>query len=189
MSKALIACLFACAFASYASAQVIYLPVQYQFSTGTGDDHYLYGGLDARVHAIANRGQSYGYATNLHRFDGGNSFGQPSPLYDRTKIYTDCIPYQDASRFGWNEADVRNEAYSHAARYFRKADLLAAAIIQPDGTRVVPPAPVMTLITPARYSAATMPAHGAIIIIPKKMLDRPLKEFTSPPAAKVASAE
>src|SRR4051812_10615916 len=96
---------------SAAFGQIIYLPVQSQFRTGTGDATYYYGGTDARVHAMARYGCApYGYANNLHRFDGGNSFGQPSPMYDRTQVFTDCVGLQDASRFGYTAADAENEA-------------------------------------------------------------------------------
>ena len=40
--------------------------------------------------------------------------------------------------FGYTPADARNEAYSNTPTYFRKADLLANAVVTPDGTRVVP---------------------------------------------------
>src|SRR6476620_4735606 len=106
---------------SSAFAQIMYEPIKSQYSVGSGDATYYYGGTDPRVHQWANTpsltGYGYtdrcpfrGYATNLHRFDGGNSFGQPSPLYDRTPVFTDCIPFQDASRFGYTAADAHNEA-------------------------------------------------------------------------------
>src|SRR5438552_803212 len=118
---------------SSAFAQIFYQPVRYQFDTGRGDEKYLYGGTNPMVHAVARHCASYGYATNLHRFDGGNSFGQPSPMYDRTAIYSDCAGTQNAAYFGFNEADARNEAYANAARYFRKADLMASAVPAGDG--------------------------------------------------------
>jgi hypothetical protein len=191
---------------SSAFAQVIYQPVQYQFSTGNGDQTYLYGGTNPQVHQWANTprlsGYGYndvcpfrGYARNLHNFDGGNSFGQPSPMYDRTPIYSDCYGLQQASWFGFNEADARNEAYANAPRYFRKSDLLASAVRQSDGSLVVPAtaphyvAPTAPVSAPvSNYSQVPgMPARGQIIIIPKNLLDRPLKDFESHPD-KVASA-
>jgi len=172
---------------SPALAQVMYLPVRSQFSAG-GEQHYFYGGNDPRVHAMARYNcRPYGYATNLHRFDGGNSFGQTSPLYDRTPVFTDCIPFQDASRFGYTAADAHNEAYANAARYFRKADQLAAAIVTPDGSLVVPPAPVTPIYSRTMIAPSTMPKRGQVIIIPKRLLDRPVKDFEALPK-KVASA-
>jgi hypothetical protein len=176
---------------SAAFGQVLYLPVQSQFRTGRGDATYYYGGTDARVHAAARYTcQPYGYSNNLHRFDGGNSFGQPSPLYDRTQVFTDCIPFQDAAHFGYTAADAENEARANAATYFRKADLLAGAIPMLDGSLVVPPTPTPVYVAPVNvHGASTVPAHGQIIIIPKRLLDRPLKEFTAPTPGKVASAQ
>ena len=179
-----------------AFAQVMFLPVQSQFSTGYGDEKYYYGGTDPRVHMIArNNGcGTYHYSLNLHRFDGGNSFGQPSPLYDRTAIYTDCAPFgQDVSHQGFSPADAQNEANANAARYYRKSDQLAAAIVLPDGSRLVPPTPVMIVPLYGDHStmmSSTLPVRrGQVIIIPKRMLDRPLKDFTNPPVPqKVASA-
>ena len=118
-------------FCSSAFAQVIYYePVRYQYDNGT--EKYLYGGSDPAVHAAAGAyggcaRYHYGGA-NLHRFDGGNSFNQPSPMYPRERVYSDCVGTQDASYFGYTAADARNEAYANSARYFRKADLLAAAV-------------------------------------------------------------
>src|SRR5437868_4002907 len=97
-------------FCSSAFAQVMYEPVRYQY--GSDDDRYCYGGIDPRVHAYAAapyfcRRYNYG-GTNLHRFDGGNTFNQPSPMYPRERVFTDCVPGQDASYFGYTCADARN---------------------------------------------------------------------------------
>src|SRR5688572_20735207 len=95
--------------ASSAFAQVVYEPVRYQYETPQGGT-YFYGGVDPRVHAVAGyeqcRGYSYGGA--LHNFDGGNSFNQPSPMFYRAPVFTDCVPLRDASRFGYTPADARN---------------------------------------------------------------------------------
>jgi hypothetical protein len=155
-----------------AMAQVIYLPVQYQFSTGCGDQHYFYGGVDPRVHATAHQMLRTYYPNNLHNFDGGNSFGQPSVLHDRPAVFSDDMPFQNVARFGYTEADAHNEAYANAARYYRKSDELAAAIPAPDGSLIVPPTPVYITPTAAPRASTTQPSHGQIIIIPKRMLDR-----------------
>ncbi len=182
---------------SSAFAQVIYLPVQSQYHTPSGETYY-YGGADLRVHAMARHHgcPSYGYANNLHRFDGGNSFGQPSPMYNRDAVYSDCAAFgQDVSRLGYSAIDAQNEANANAARYFRKADLLNNAIVLPDGSRIVPPTPPMFVPMQSNYVATSPmlmnPARrGQVIIIPKKLLNRPLKEFTEPkPPQKVAVSE
>ena len=206
MLRSLAVALCSIVISSSAFAQVFYQPVKYQYDAGgPGDAKYYYGGTNPLVHRLASsdgyggRCTFHGYAGNLHRFDGGNSFGQPSPLYDRDAVYTDCVPFQDASRFGYTAADARNEAYANSARYFRKADILAGAVLQPDGTwsvpadssgavYVLPPTPVYRGTT---APAATLPAgalrRGQVIIIPKRMLDRPLKDFVDQKPAKVAA--
>ena len=196
MNRSLAVLLCSIVSSSSAFAQVIYQPVQYQFSTGHGDQTYLYGGTNPYIHSIARRCVPYSYAGNLHNFDGGNSFGQPSPMYDRSEIYSDCVGGTlNARYFGWTEADVRNEAYANAPRYFRKADLLASAVRQSDGSLVVPataphyvaPAAPVSEPVSSNYSRVPgMPARGQIIIIPRNLLDRPLKDFESHPD-KVAS--
>jgi hypothetical protein len=187
-----------------ASAQVIYEPVRYQYETPCGES-YLYGGVDPRVHAVAEYESRYdarcgfhGYATNLHNFDGGNSFGQPSRLYHRPAVFTDNIPFRDASRFGYNQADARNEAYANAPTYFRKVDLLASAIPTATGGWVVPAnAPNIYVTSPLRYDAyrtypstrtTTNPASrpGQVIIIPKRLMDKKVKDVDAKPL-KVAS--
>lgn len=192
MFRALVAFSFCALLSSPAFGQVFYQPVQSQFRTGTGDGYYYYGGTDLRTHIAARSAcPQYGYANNLHHFDGGNSFGQPSPMYDRTPVYTDCMPGRDAARFGYTAADAENEARANAARYFRKADELAAAIRLIDGARIVPPTPVQVYVTPVAAAQSKLPgeaSRGQIIIIPKKYLDRPLKDFIKTPA-KVAAAQ
>jgi hypothetical protein len=194
---------------SSAFAQVFYEPVKSQYDSGSGDAKYYYGGTNPLVHqwattpALSGYGYSdrcpfRGYATNLHRFDGGNSFGQPSPLYDRDAVYTDCIGYQDASRFGYTPADAHNEAYANTPRYFRKADILSAAQLLPDGTWSVPASAsgyYLLRVNPPPYRpttspAVTMPAQrGQILIIPKRLLDRPVKDFVEKKPLKTASAQ
>ena len=188
---------------SAAWAQVVYEPVRYQYETASGEK-YFYGGVDPRTHAVAgydsNRCGFRGYATNLHNFDGGNSFGQPSPMYDRPPVYTDCVPFRDARRFGFTEADARNEAYANAPTYFRKADLLASAVPTETGGWVVPAnapfvyvAPGMNRgvyhVTPTSRATTTSPASrpGQVIIIPKRLMDQKVKDLNEKPL-KVASA-
>jgi hypothetical protein len=201
-----IAAIALCSFllSSSAFAQIFYAPVKYQFDVGTGDQKYLYGGTNPQVHywattpALAGYGWSEqrcpfrGYMRNLHNFDGGNSFGQPSPFFYSPPIYSDCYGVQRASYFGFNAADARNEAYANTPRYFRKADLLASAVPAGDGTLVVPAtAPQVTAAAPAAPTYSTlpgMPPRGQIIIIPKRFLDRPVKDFESKPL-KVAGAQ
>ena len=183
-----------------AMAQVIYEPIRYQYETPRGE-RYFYGGVDPRVHQVAGselcRGYSYG--TNLHNFDGGNSFNQPSPMSYRPVVFTDCVPFRDAYRFGYTPADARNEAYANAPTYFRKADLLESAIPTHTGGWVVPAsapryAPAVTGYGAHRHAgvmrSTTSPASrpGQVIIIPKRLMDKKVKDLDAKPL-KVASAK
>lgn len=173
---------------SSAFGQVFYEPVRYQY--GTENNRYLYGGNNPYIHSAAHAYSKCRatYGMNLHRFDGGNSFGQPSPMYNRERVFSDCTGTWDASWFGYNAADARNDAYANAPTYFRKADLINNAIVMPDGTRVVPNArPDVIMKVPAYITPRRRVGGGQIIIIPKNLLDRPVKDF-EPQPKKVASA-
>ena len=185
---------------SGALAQVIYQPITYQHDAGRYGGTYLYGGANPQTHLHAryDRPCNY-YAGNLHRFDGGNSFGQPSPMYDRTPIYSDCAPFQNLNRLGWTAADAANEARANAPTYFRKIDLLASAVPQPDGSFVVPfYAPTVRVVEDdeddddngATTGPSTHPStkKGAVIIIPKRLLDKRVKDLEAKPL-KVAAAK
>jgi len=208
MLRRIAAALCAVFISAPAFAQVIYEPVQYQYRTGFGDQHYYYGGSNPRVHenaTVAPQCQPlhFGYATNLHRFDGGNSFNQPQPMYYRPAVYTDCIGggLSDASNYGWVPVDARNEAYANAPTYFRKIDLLASAVPGTDGVYHVGPTAPQVYVSPGRgwslypttnpatTGPATMPRRGEVIVIPKRLLDRPLKDFEDKKPLKVASAQ
>ena len=158
--------------AEAAPAAVVYEPVQYQYqnqyAAGPGPTFY-YGGSNpivfdhmARVGceqqgSLGSR-EGAGYYGLLRR-DRWNT-----PPY----VFTDCIPWTNAAIYGFSPADARNEASQNAPRYFRKADLLAAGVVRPDGTLVVAahaqPIPQI-IIKP--YNSATRPAPRPILIIPK----------------------
>ena len=159
-------------------AQVIYEPVRYQFSGC--DQNYCYGGSDASVHARA----AYYACRGTHHvavgaFNDGRAFNEPSPMFPYESVYSDKVMRMDARYFGYTCDDARNEANARVPRYFRKADLLAGAYRAADGSIVVP---AQAVPQPAYgdHLYRTMPAtapKGQIIIIPKRMLDRPLKSF------------
>jgi len=111
--------------ARFASAQIIYEPVRYQY----GDDQkFYYGGSDPAIIAFG--------CSQL------NSQSNDLPL----TIYTDARPYENVAINGCTTNDAKNQAYANTPRYFRMRDLIAAANRLPDGTIVVPaqnqPAPV-----------------------------------------------
>lgn len=158
--------------ASSASAQVIYEPVQYQYGEAM---KYYYGGSNPGMHAYADRvACRNGYPSSMLNSYSSlyNTVGQ---IGERRLVLSDCMPYRNAAVFGYDANDARNEAYANVPRYFRKSDLLAAAIPAGDGTLVVP--------AQARPSAAAMahdlrdakpsdPKPRAILILPKKGLKK-----------------
>ena len=181
-----------------AMAQVVYEPVRYQFQSPRGETYY-YGGTDPRVHMVAGSElcRGFGYATNLHNFDGGNSFNQPSPMHHRPAVYTDCAPFRDATYFGYTPADARNEAYANAPTYFRKADLLESAIPTATGGWVVPANAPQYIVAPRHHgyptvrpmTTAPVTRPGQVIIIPKRLMDKKVKDVGGEKPLKVASAK
>jgi len=170
--------------AAGASAQIVYEPVQSQYFAG--GRAYYYGGSDPRVHYSAAResglsswGRSNGYA-----FHSGNIDTHREVSTEPTRIYTDQVPGQNARFFGYTADDAQNQANANSYSYFRKADLLRTAIRQSDGTWVVPaqpsPARGTIQIILARSIVRPMigdkkaPAPKPVLIIPKRLLDKPL---------------
>lgn len=159
---------------SYAGAQTIYEPVQYQY--GEGDHRYYYGGSDPAVfdtaerRACVDRLGDYDYDTDryTHAYVHRRLIGQ----LDR--VYSDCVPYVNARAYGYLPVDAANDAYANVPRYFRMRDLARAAVVEPDGTRVVPaqarpiPAGRGGSADDADRAAETRPAAKTIIIIPRK---------------------
>ena len=167
--------------ASRAGAQTIYEPVQYQY--GTGDHRYYYGGSDPAVFDLAERQAcldrltDYDYDTDryTHAYVHRRLIGQ----LDR--VYADCVPYLNARVYGYLPVDAANDAYASVPRYFRKSDVVRAAVELPDGSRVVP---AQARPIPAERDgdeaagAATKPT-AKIIIIPKKAKPKSDKQVAS----------
>jgi hypothetical protein len=130
---------------------------------------FYYGGSDPGI-------IRYGYTirpAGPDRID----FKSAEPEY----VYVDALGYQNARPYGFTATDARNEAYANVPTYFRKADLLRAAVPTPGGW-VVPaqaqPIPAdavdddrpMIRLTPATTRGASMPPRP-LFIIPKKALE------------------
>ena len=177
MRRFLAAFLVAGALGPAAFGQIIYENVRYQHTSAAGQTYY-YAGSEPRTFYWAEL-QSELTARDFGRrntigFSGGVGRGD-GLLNPRTPIYTDLVPFSDASRWGFTVDDARNEAVRSAPLYFRKADLLRAAEVQPDGTVVVPSHPRMVVIVDRKRSGdngdgTTRPATsttGRILIIPK----------------------
>ena len=167
--------------ATAASAQVIYTPVQYQFSVG--GRLYYYGGTDPSVHtdfaalsSVPGYGRTDGYA-----FHSGDLDRHREVVTERAPIFTDAMPGQDARQFGFTPQNAANEALANSPTYFRKADVVRMARVQTDGSWVVPSNNV-----PARGSIeirgvgvvnrapAVYTEPKPILIIPKRLLDKKL---------------
>jgi hypothetical protein len=157
--------------ATSASAQVIYAPVQYQYTNGVT---YYYGGSDASMnHYIEHVKCRNGYPSEI---SGGYNhlrctMGQ---IGEQKYVFTDCLMYRNAAVYGYTATDARNEAYANVATYYTKRDLMNAAVPDAAGTLVVPahgrPADSMKMHPKAGNTATTQPSEPkprAIIIIPK----------------------
>jgi hypothetical protein len=155
------------------------MPVQYQYFSG--GRAYYYGGSDPYVHARANAlsGEVGFGRTNGYAFVSANIDTHREVVTERTRAYTDTIPHWNGRIFGYTPDDARNAAHQNADLYFRKSDLRALAIPQSDGTWAVPPQP-----TPGQGTIEIRPYRPAdakpvlqptpILIIPKRLLDKPL---------------
>lgn len=164
-----IAVLVVTLFASQSFAQIIYEPVRYQHGT---DYKYYYGGSDPAVHRWAERElqqRAEGRAT--YGWFSGDDHRYHRELFNPyDAVYSDEIPFTELSRFGYTENDARQEAYANVPLYFRKAEILATAQRDLDGSLVVPAAPqIVAHVYERPQPATTQPAsRGVIIIIPKK---------------------
>ena len=178
MLRFVAAFLLVCALAPAAFGQIIYENVRYQYVTDSGQTYY-YGGQQPRTFHWADRVSEI-EALGYNRFgsgplSGGDSIGD-GRFSPQPPVYSDYVPYANARRWGLTAADARNEAYRSAPLYFRKRDLLRAAVAQPDGSVVVPSHPKLVIIVDrsARQDngndnggATTRPTTGKILIIPK----------------------
>jgi hypothetical protein len=159
-------------------AQVIYEPVQYQYFSG--GRAYYYGGSDRQVHVEANHlSHEAGYGrTQEYAFHGGTIDTHREVVTEPVRVYTDMIPTWNGRIYGYTVNDARNAAYMNSATYFRKADLLKMARVQADGTWVVPSQPVARggTIEIRPYHPVVRPVvePKPILIIPKRLLDKPL---------------
>ena len=160
--------------AASARAQVIYMPVQYQYSNGGMT--YYYGGNDPSMlgyieHVKCRNG--YPSAVTGH---GHNSLRHTlGQIGEPTYVFSDCLKYRNAAVYGYTADDARNEAMAGMPLYFTKRDLLEAAVHAGDGTLVVPASGKAHKMMTHGGSATTRPSATqpsepkprAIIIIPK----------------------
>jgi hypothetical protein len=166
-----------------ASAQIFYEPVTYQYRTG--EQTFYYGGHNPRVFdSVVNDVSRTTYTSVVWA-------GRAVHVVDRLRVYSDVTPFTNLAdssytTYGsWTAADARNEANNNAARYFRKRDLLHAAVRTEEGDIVVPAHARASRIDAGTGrmlgggAAGDLP-KGTILIIPKKLLEPPVKK--DPPA-------
>jgi hypothetical protein len=154
---------------SLAGAQTIYAPVQYQY--GVEQYRYYYGGSDAAVFDRADRTMAIDRLTDIphdsRRYT--DAYVHMNLIGQLDRVYSDVIPSLNARTFGYMQRDAANDAYANVPRYFRKAELVAAAVDLPDGSRVISsqahPVEVPREARSATRSSEIKPR--AIIIIPK----------------------
>ena len=154
--------------ASSASAQVIYEPVRYQYGDAL---KYYYGGNNPAMFDYAERVLCRnGYPNSMLR-NYTNLYNTVGQVGENKIILTDCLPLHNAAAYGFTVNDARNEAYGNVPLYFRKRDLLDAAIPAADGTLVVPAQArprEMGMARDMRSATPTEPKPRAILILPKK---------------------
>lgn len=100
------------------SAQVIYQPVQYQFSDGHAC--FYYGGQNPSVIVRGYNNLRLGQDQS-HIGGGGNFYPLPSA------VYSDQMPMWNAALYGYTPEDAHNDANAAVPTYFRKIDILRAA--------------------------------------------------------------
>ena len=155
-------------------AQVIYESVQYQY----GDQNkFYYGGSDERVFeraAVASDpGAEWG---RVHGFDfaSGDVWVHREVCDQPVRVYSDALPTQNASLYGFTATDAANVANASVPRYFRKADVLAAAsggagVLIVPARAIFPVAPTIA----SSHPPTTQPA----VILPPMIFQAP-----APPA-------
>jgi hypothetical protein len=152
------------------SAATVYEPVQFQYQAQArkGVVTYYYGGSNPAVAEHVERSACLQWGPNTTP-PGFIAVAPHTP-----RVYSDCAHYMNSSIYGYTPTDARNDAYNNVPRYFRMADLHRAGYVASDGTHVVPAqARPVTTDEVRTDSAATQPATQPILIIPKKMLEKP----------------
>ena len=159
---------------SSGSAQVLYEPVQYQYHFASSS--FYYGGTEARVFryaAAAIQARDYSsVARTIHAVCRGYVYSGAGALGNGFEnVHTGYRSF--------TANDARNEAYASLPRYFRKRDLLAAAIPVEDGTWIVPaqlkPRMEIRVVRPFAVDAAPVVPKGTILILPRKFFEKKVK--------------
>ncbi|MGH7179908.1 MAG: hypothetical protein ACREJC_21205 [Tepidisphaeraceae bacterium] len=170
---ALLACLVC---AASARAQIVYEPVQYQYGP---QQSYYYGGSNPEVFRYAEAtqdgagrwGRVHGWA-----FASGDYQTHREVATEPIRVYADALGFQNGTLFGYTANDARNEAYANVPTYFRKRDLVAAAVPSRSGGWVVPAQaqPVSRAYAPRDANPSGALRGKPVMIIPKRLLDQKL---------------
>lgn len=160
---------------SSASGQVFYEPVRYQYQYA-GQTFY-YGGHDPRM---------MDFAASEIRSTTYTSVARSEPVVKRAAVYSDGRGFANQADHsytgyaGMTASDARNEAYHNVPRYFRKADLLRAAVVTEEGTLLIPahtqPTMEIKVVRSFGVKAGEVTPKGTILVIPKKWLEKPVKK-------------
>lgn len=201
MFRTVLAALALMILGSAASAAIVYEPVQYQYRDPVTGRAFYYGGSNPAVFEWGRWYQQFHNLgldpsrANFTRDDHGWRFmydivheEQFRTLHDVT--YTDLLPPGvNARLYRFRQEDAQNEAYANVPLYYRKSDLLASAYRGPDGHVIVPAqAPLAGTIDihPYNHATAQSSAHVSpqpILIIPKRLLNKPLNSKAAPVAS------
>jgi len=200
MLRSVVALVLLVTITSAASAAIIYAPVQYQYRDPVmSAPAFYYGGSDPMVfdQAVVHQ-QRFNMAGSSHYVgistsrEGRFAYNvlNNTMLNSFPTTYTDLLaPGINAFPHGYSVSDARNAAYGNVPLYFRKRDLIASSYRTPDGHVVVPAE------APVAGSIEIKPAHGPttqpatepttaspILIIPKRLLNKPLNAPVTPVA-------
>ena len=171
---ALVALVVCAVTSSEASAQVIYEPVQYQYEAG--GQPYYYGGSDPAIHAYAQTPVGgcgrWGRTSGLMFVSGDIDHNRAVRDENTVRTFTDAMPYTNAHVYGFTATDARNEAYCNLPLFFRKGDLLNAAVLV-NGAYVVPAQAQPIHIDRDGDRRRPTTAPRPIMIIPKNKIYKP----------------
>ena len=182
-------------------AQVIYEPVRYQFQTPRGEKYY-YGGVDPRVHMVAGSELCRGFMATRRTCTtstaGTRSTSRRRCTTARRSSPT-ASPFRDASYFGYTPADVAQRGVRELADVFpqgrpaRERDSDRDRRLGRPGER----ADATSSRTRHHHSypairTTTLAGRrrpGQVIIIPKRLMDKKVKDVGGEKPLKVASAK
>jgi hypothetical protein len=204
MIRPIFATAIVCLVPAFASAAIVFEPVQYQYRDPVHNNTpaFYYGGSNPAAFMAGVVRQQRMMIGNIPVHDEGFRHVWFGPLTDNLithgpwssvpATYTDVLPPgMNGYLLGLMPDDVRNEAYDNVPRYFRKRDLMGSAVMVAPHVAVIPaqaPLPGTLEMMPAHGWPTTQPSTQStqphpVIIIPKGLLDRKLNAPSTPMAS------